>query len=228
MKLFKKTLIAGLLGLSFTVVHAQAPKVQITDVKLEVDKPDFEDLRSPDFSTNTKSKKWIQKEWLEMEVKFKIEDVKPKIPKDETLPELTVKWFVVAQDPNNKGKFVRLTKEVKHVNIPIGEDIYTSVYISPSGVRRLSGGGDAASKRLIYGVGGEIYFNGKLKAFFTSKKKTIPKGPNKGKPFWYDAGLSDSKGVQLHDKNETPFKFLWWDRYAEIASDKKPASAAAR
>ncbi len=227
MKLFKKTLIASLIGLSFTVLHAQAPKVQITDVKLEVDKPDFEDLKSPDFSANTKSKKWNQKEWLEMEVKFVIEDVKPKIPKDETLPELTVKWFVVAQDPNNKGKYVRLTKEVKHVNIPIGEDIYTSVYISPSGVRRLSGGGDAASKRLIFGVGGEIYFNGKLKAIFTSKNDTVKVGKEK-KPFWYSPALSDSKGVQLHDKNETPFKFLWWDRYAEIASDKKPASAVAR
>ena len=213
-------LLGAVLGASLGSLSAQ----QLTDIKVEVDKPDFENLRSPDFAANTKVKKWDQKDWLEVEVKFELKAALPKIPKDKTLPKLTVKWFVVAQDPTaQRRKYIRLEKEVTHVNIPFNEEIYTSVYISPSGVRRLSGGKDRADKGIFWGIGGEIYFNGQLKAVFTSNDKKT----KDGRPFWYDSALSASKSVQLHDKSETPFKFMWWDRYAEVENKENGGGAAA-
>jgi len=209
MNLFEKFFLTGALIASVGVSYAQ----EITDVALEIDDPEFLDLQSPDPDANTESKSWTPKDWLEMEVKFKVKDVKPRIPADKTVPELTVKWFVVVRDPTTKKKqFLRLEKEITHINIPIGEDIYTSVYFSPSAVRRLSGGRDRADKSLFWGIGGEFYYKGRLRGYFaTEKAKT-----KDGKPFWYAPALSESKSVQLRDKSETPFKFFWWDRYAEI------------
>jgi hypothetical protein len=45
----------------------------------------------------------------------------------------------------------------------------------------------------------------------------VNKGSDK-KPFWTLASdnLSRTDKVPLLNKNETPFKFLWYDRYAEI------------
>jgi hypothetical protein len=219
MQTMKKLIISGLAACLVSIVYAQ----NSVQVKIDVDDPKFEGVDTPDFSVDTKSKKWKQKEWLEMEVKFEIEAMKP-MPRDKTLPKLTVKWFVVAVDPTKGGKnYIRLTKEVKHVNIPVGEEIFTSCYISPSGVRRLSNGGDNASKRIIFGVGGEFYIDNKLVAFFASEDNKVTVNGKK-MPFWYSPSLSESNSVQIHDKNETPFKFLWWDRYAEIESKENKAA----
>jgi len=37
----------------------------------------------------------------------------------------------------------------------------------------------------------------------------------KSKGRWWDK-LTPYKKIPLLNKNETPFKFFWWDRYAEI------------
>ncbi len=222
MKLIKNTLFASLAcyTLSFTYAQEEA-KVTTYKVIIDVDKPEFDDLESPDPPADTREKTWRQKDWLEMEVKFEIEAIKPE-PKDKTLPKLTVKWFIVAVDPTKEGKnHILLEKEIEHINVPVGEEIYTSCYISPSGVRRLSNGGDRASKNIIFGVGGEFYVEGNDKpvAFFASKKDKV-KVDGKKLPFWYSNKLSASTSVQIQDKSETPFQWLWWDRYAEIAPKK--------
>lgn len=192
-------------------------KIQVI---LDIDKPDFENIQSPDLG-GTKTKKDTPKDWLEMEVKFQVKAMKPK-PRDETLPELMVKWVVVAEDPTRKGKYIRLTKEVQHVNIPVGEDLYTSCYISPSGVRRLSGGSDNASKKIIFGVGGEFYVSGELVGYFASKSDTVKVGGVK-KPFWYSSQLAESDSVQIYKKNETPFEWHWYDRFAELETESNKA-----
>lgn len=223
MKLIKNALFASVACCALSTTYAQNADEQSTyQVKIDVEDPDFDDLDSPDGENDTRDKTWTQKEWLEMEVKMEVKAIKPE-RKDKTLPKLTVKWFIVAEDPTkSKKNYIVLKKEVEHINIPVGEEVYLSCYISPSGVRRLSNGGDKARKNVIFGVGGEIYVEGNDEpvAFFTSKKTKVKVG-GRTLPFWYSPDLAESTSVQIRDKNETPFKWMWWDRYAEIAPDKK-------
>lgn len=175
--------------------------------KVSVDKPDFDDLPSPDVGGNTGKKNFKPKDWLEAEVKFKIEssDKKTKF-----VDRVTVKWYVAVKNPEGRGHIL-LEKEVNHVNVPVDEEIYASIYLSPTAVKRISGG-DRAGKSILSHVGGEILINGskpvgKDAGLFTSK----------GKVNWWTSGsLSRSNKIPLLNKNETPFKLLWWDRYAQI------------
>ncbi len=173
---------------------------------VEVDKPDFEDLQSPEVGGNTGKKNFKPKDWLEAEVKFKVTASSAKI---KFVDRVTVKWYVAAKNPNGNG-YVLLEKEINHINVPVGEDIYSSVYLSPAAVKRISGS-DRAGKSILSHVGGEILINGsqpdKKSGYFTSR----------GKPGWWTSGkLSRYDKIPLLNKYQTPFKFLWWDRYAEI------------
>lgn len=170
------------------------------EAKLDVSKPDFDDLQSPALGAK---KSWNPKDWLEMEVKFKVSAVSPK-PKDGFVDRITVRWYVAVENPGGKGYWL-LEKEVTHVNIPVGEDLYASVYLSPNSVKRLSGG-ERASKAILYAVGGEINVAGTTE-YFSSK----------GKAGWWTSGnLSRTDKVPLLNKDETPFRLSWYDRYAEI------------
>lgn len=178
--------------------------------KLDIDDPSFDSLESPDIGGNTGVKKFTAGEWLEAEVNFKIEASDKKAL---FVDNVTVKWYFAVENPDGKG-FLLLSKEVEHINVPVGEEIYTSVYLSPTSVKRLSGG-DRASKNILSHVGGEILVNGvvpvKQSGQFTSKDK----------PGWWNAaGLSAYDKIPLLNKDETPFKFLWWDRYAEIKAPR--------
>ena len=181
--------------------------------KIDVDKPDFDSLETPMFGGNTGKKKFKPKEWLEIEAKFKIEKINP-MPKDKYVNKILVKWYVAFEDPNSRGTFV-ITKNITHVNIPIGEDIYTSVYLSPSTIARITGGSDNASKSIIKSAGFEILYNGELLGGASSQ----------GKAGWWrkidsSKGLALTNKYTLRNKDETPFKSLWWDRYAEIRTER--------
>ena len=180
--------------------------------KLDVEKPDFDGIYSPIVDGNTGVKKFKPKEWLEVEVKFKIESSN----KNETHADrVTVRWYIAAKVTEGTTTKARvLEKEVNYVNVPLGEEIYASVYLSPSAVKRISGR-DNAGKSVVEGVGGEILVNGsqpvKGSGFFSTLSRT------KGK--WWDSMARYNK-IPLRNKDETPFKFLWWDRYAEL-EDKR-------
>lgn len=178
--------------------------------KVTVDKPKFDSLTSPEVGGNTGRKNFKPKEWLEAEVKFKVE--MPESYKEKFVDNVTVKWYVAVQNPSGKGT-VLIEKTVQHVNVPVGEEVFSSVYLSPSAVMRLSGS-DRASKSIVTAIGGEILINGsdavKNSGYFSSK----------GKPGWWTSDkLSRYDSVPLLNKDQTPFKFLWWDRYAEIKND---------
>ena len=205
MKRFNRNLLFSvlLLGAVSSVSPLMAQKY-----KLDVDKPDFDDLLSPIVDGNTMAKKFKAKEWLEVEVKFKIQSSNKK---EKFVDRVTVKWYVAAKVTEGSSTKTRvLEKEVNYVNVPVGEDVFVSVYLSPSAVRRISGG-DNAAKSVVEGVGGEILVNGsqpeKSSGFFSTLSRS------KGK--WWDS-LARYNKIPLRNKNETPFKFLWWDRYAEI------------
>ncbi len=187
-------------------LHAQSK------VAVELDDPIFEELKSPEFGGND-SKKWDAKDWLEIEVEFEITNILPKDSK--FVDNLTVKWYVAATDPDSKGKrYILLEKVVEHINVPVGEKVVTSVYLAPSAVLRLSGG-DRAGEKVIETVGGEILFNGQKVAQFSSKGKVG------STPWWQSPNLSRYDKIPLRSKNETPFHYFWWDRYAENKVERR-------
>lgn len=192
-----KNTIALLAGVCFFATGVFAQQVRVT-----ADDPDFDDLESPEVGGNTGEKKWQPKEWLEAEVKLNLE-ARPE-PEDGYVDGLSIRWFVAVENPAGKGFFL-LEKEVNYVNVPVGEDVYASVYLSPSTIKRLTGG-DRAGKSAVWGVAGEVSYNGSKVAEFSSKST---------KEWWRSPKLSRSDKFPLMSKSETPFKFLWWDRYLQ-------------
>ena len=143
-------------------------------------------------------------------MKFKVK--MPRSFKQKFIDRVTVKWYVAIDDPTGGTKPVFIEKEVNHVNVPVDEDVYSSVYLSPAAVKRISGG-TRAGKSIVKSVGGEILINGqqahKGSGYFSST----------GKPGWWTK-LSRYDRIPLLNKNNTPFKFLWWDRYAEEKEER--------
>lgn len=186
------------------------------EVVIEVDDPEFQGLSSPEISVGGASKRFKPKEWLEVEVKFNVEAARGvKAPADGYYDDVTIKWYVATENSEAKN-YILLSKEVKHVNIPVGEDMFSSVYLSPSGVERLSGSDSVGSGTIKY-IGGEISYKGRPLARFTNEKtKGWPKTP-----WWTFPSLVPSTKIPLYNKNETPFRNLWWDRYAEIESERR-------
>ena len=180
--------------------------------KVDADKPDFDDIPSPEFSGG-KQKNFKAKEWLEMEIKVKV-SLTPK-PPSETCEKLMVKWYVLVENPDKGGNYLLLTKDIEHVNVPLNEDVYCSVYLSPASVKRLTGA-DRAVKRVVEVVGYEVLINGAKVASGTSKY---------GDGWWNASSpkmkISRSDAVPLLNKSETPFGVMWWDRYAEVAVERR-------
>ncbi|MBK1834828.1 Amuc_1102 family pilus-like protein [Roseibacillus ishigakijimensis] len=197
----KKT--AGLLlGLCFFATGALAQQVRV-----EADDPAFDDLQSPELGGNTGKKKWDPKDWLEAEVKLEV-DARPE-PEDGFIDRLQIRWYVAVKDPAGRGYFL-LEKDVTYVNVPVGEDVYASVYLSPATIRRLTGG-DRAGKSAVEAVAGIVSYNGSEAATFSSKSGE----------WWKSPSLSRTDKFPLMSKADTPFKFLWWDRYLEEQTDRR-------
>ena len=173
--------------------------------KVKGDKPMFDDLESPQFSGG-KQKGFRPKTWLEIEAKLKV-DMKPE-PKTKTCDKLTVKWYVAVKNAEKPGTMLMFTKDVEYVNVPLGEDMWFSVYLSPSSIKRLTGM-DRAAKSNVEGVGYEVFINGEKLAEETTNWKIG----------WWNAAsekISRSDVVPLLIKPQTPFAAMWWDRYAEV------------
>jgi hypothetical protein len=178
--------------------------------KVVGEKPSFDDLPSPEFSGG-KQKAFKPKDWLEIETKLKI-SLSPE-PKSKTCEKLTVKWFIAVKNPEKAGSMLLLTKDIEHVNAPLDEEIFCSVYLSPASIKRLTGS-DKGGKNAVEIVGYEVLINGEKVATETSKFKAG----------WWNAAsdkISRSESVPLLNKSETPFSTMWWDRYAEVAGDRK-------
>lgn len=181
--------------------------------KVVGEKPVFEDLQSPQFqlSSGGKDKRFTPKDWLEIEAKLKI-SLAPE-PASKTCDKITVKWYVAVKNPEKAGTMLLLTKTIEHVNVPLEEDIYCSVYLSPSSIKRLTGS-DKGGKNSVEYVGYEVLVNGEKKLEESYKIKAG----------WWNAAsdkISRSETVPLLNKSETPFSTMWWDRYAEISAERR-------
>ncbi len=181
-----------------------------TAARANADRPDFEELQSPQIQTQTRQKRFTPRDWLEIEAAITI-DARPEPPSG-MLDRLLVKWYVAVQNPDERGQFFLLTREVNHVNVPIGEEFYSSVYLSPSSIRRITGNYRNA-RRSIEFVGYEVYFDGEV----------IAHAANRGaRDQWWTMPsdrIAASDSVPLLTKPETPFAAMWWDRYAEVAPE---------
>lgn len=196
--LFSATAFALIASLSIGSAHGQAFKVTAS-------KPSFDDLLSPQFSGG-RQKTFKMKSWLEIETKVRV-SMRPE-PKSKTADRMTVKWFVAIKDPEKPGSMLLLNRDIEHVNIPLDEDVYCSVYLSPASIKRLTGS-DRAGKGAVEAVGFEIHINGEKLAEETTRF-TVG---------WWNAAddkISRSDSVPLLAKSETPFSNMWWDRYAEV------------
>ena len=173
--------------------------------KVVAEKPSFEDIESPQFSGG-KPKAFKPKEWLEIETKLNV-SMRPQ-PKSMTCDRITVKWYVAVKNPERSGQMLLLTRDIEYVNVPLEEEVYCSVYLSPASLKRLTGI-DRAGKRSVEAVGFEILINGVKVAEDTTKFQ----------PGWWNAAsdkISRTNVVPLLSKLETPFAHMWWDRYAEV------------
>jgi hypothetical protein len=176
--------------------------------KVDIEKPKFDPIPSPQFA-GVKGESWSPEDWLKMECKLRIEQIPE--PKSKTCETLTVKWYVAIENPEKASTYLKLTKEIQHVNLPLGKDVHTCVFLSPASIRRITGS-DRAGKNCVKFVGIEVSADGAVVADAAV-----------GKDKWWTMAsdkISESSTVPLLSKSETPFAACWWDRYAE----EKPAT----
>jgi len=198
LNLFTTITCAAIGVLSHSAANAQSYKV-------EPGKPVFDDLQSPEFSGG-KQKGFKPKDWLEIEASIKVQMAPA--PPSQTAERILVKWYVAVEHPEKKGAYLLLTKDITYVNVPLNEETFTSVYLSPSSVKRLTGS-DRGGKKAVYLVGYEVLING----------EKVAAESNKEKPGWWNTAsdkISRSDTVPLLDKSKSAFANMWWDRYAEI------------
>lgn len=179
-------------------------QVQVADVgNLQ-----FEELPSPDMNV-TRIKKFRPKDWLEVEASMEIPPQNRVHEEVGFLDRVMVRWYV-AMIEEASGKPMLLTTDVNHVNVEVDEEVYTSIYISPNTLKRLTGR-DRAAKTAIEAIGLEIFVDG-------VKVGQASEGKKAG--WWESAALARGDRFPLQNKNQTPFKMLWWDRYAEIEEQR--------
>ncbi|MGE9268199.1 MAG: Amuc_1102 family pilus-like protein [Verrucomicrobiales bacterium] len=205
-----KSQISTCIALAFGAL-VLAPSAFAQAYRAKVDKPNFDALPSPEIRVG-KDKSFKPRDWLEMEVEFELE-AKPE-PDDGYIDRLTVQWYVAVKQREGNG-FWLLSKNVEHVNVKLDEKLFSSVYMTPNTYERLTGS-EKVSKGDIRAVGGILLVNGvKVGTFMTSG--------NEDQPWWESSagGLSRTDKFPLLNKNETPFKSLWYDRYAELAEERR-------
>jgi hypothetical protein len=194
---------AAIALLMIGAAHGQAAKVI-------GEKPSFDDLPSPEFNGG-KQKSFKPKDWLEIEAKIKV--LLAPEPKSKTCDRLLVKWYLAVKNPERASTMLLLSKDIEYVSVPLDEDIYVSVYLSPASLRSLTGT-DRAGKGVVEYVGYEVLVNGEKVAAETSK----------GQPGWWNVAsnkISRTDSVPLLSKAETPFRDMWWDRYAEVSPERR-------
>ena len=196
--------ICPLLGAMFMVAWS-AQSADAQQFKVTGDEPEFDSLLSPQFGGG---KRFAPKEWLEIEARLMVQ-MAPE-PKSKTADNITVKWYIAVENPEVRNTYLLFTREVKHVNIPTGEEIYVSCYLSPASIRRILGAARNPEKA-VHVCSYEVVINGEPKAYGTSNSRF--------KHGWWEAqskSLLRSEVVPLLDKSQTPFSIMWWDRYAEV------------
>ncbi len=205
MKTYIKSALAIVSALVFApqLGFAEHPSTQVkASIKLER----LQGVLSPELNPGTTSRQFKPKQWMFLEAKLSLQAAP--VPPTGYIDNLIVRFHVAAKNPEGKNSLM-MSKEIKYVNIPVGQETYVCVFMSPSSIRRLTGTETIGSTTFtLYGV--EVLYKDKIVAFDT----------NKGKPGWWakpTPALVPTQSYPLLNKNETPFAMFWYDRYPEIA-----------
>lgn len=202
-----KTLFYGLAFVGAAIASASAQNF----VKADVGKIAVDAQLSPNLASGGKDKSFKPKEWLEAEVELKIPAQNAEQKQTGFVDEITVKWYIAIKNPDGKGT-IKLAKDVTHVNVPIDEAVFASIYVSPNTLKRLTGS-NRFDKGKIEAIAVEVLISG----------TKVGEGNSTSKDKWWNSPqLSDmSAKFPLLSKNETPFKTFWWDRYADIKEERR-------
>ena len=196
---FPRGLVAAL---GATLAFSLSPQL-MAQGRVEIGSLKFDELPSPDLG-GTKNKSFKPKDWLEVEAGLTVPAMNREQQATGFVDKIVVKWYVAVKEKAS-GRTMLLTKDITHLNVPVDEEVYSSVYLSPNTLKRLTGS-DRAGKNVIWGVARAITINGTTETFNSQGTKD----------WWKSGNLSRTDKVPLLNKNETPFKSLWWDRYAQI------------
>ncbi len=182
MKIFSIT--AGALLALALHASAQAPTGAI---KLGKVQPAV--VKTPEFSVKSGVEKRSKPgDWLEIEVEFDT--------KGAEIEELTLEYTVQFENKLLEG-------QVTHVNIPVGREHYSVMYVAPRSLEKLTGG-----KTLTHGSIQNAWIIAKIKGQIVDqaafRKEPIP-------------NLQKTPGMLLN-KPETPFAPLYFDRYEATKS----------
>lgn len=176
--------------------------------KGEISSLKFDKLQSPEVA-NGNSKSWKPKDWLEIEAEIQIPAQSREQKGYGFIDRIEVEWYLAVREKATK-KVVLLTRRVNHINVPVDESFYVSTYLSPSTVKRITGS-DSVSSGIVEAAAVVVRVGG----------ETVAQKSEKQKEGWWTAGsLSRTEKYPLLQKDETPFKMLWWDRYAEIQEER--------
>lgn len=191
-----------------------------TQVRVTLEKLALNMRQSPNVPTQDDPRPLPKpKKWADFEIPFKVEAAPA--PKSGYIDSLTFKFYIAVINPDRPRQYLKLTKEVKYVNVPVGESTYASVYLSPSSVRRITGAEGGRGRWVKY-EGVVVEYNGKPVAIYSSERGKMEK-------WWTFASPSivETSYYPLLNKDETPFSVYWYDRYPEIMRPNSSQDAAA-
>jgi len=210
----RAALPSALIGLSTALLlqtatpNAAAQAGINQEFKIDEITPSF--VNTPDYNLGSgPSKRTQSAEWLEVEVEFSWEpSQQPEIP---YVDELTIKYYILL---NNKSKEypqgALLVGEVTHVNVPVGKERRSVMYVSPRTLERFFGGrAPNTVNQAIQAVGIEI----------TGRGQIVAQNATKGNEPWWQT-LQQIQGEVL-DKNNSPFAPLFWDYYEPIKAENR-------
>ncbi|WP_418670611.1 Amuc_1102 family pilus-like protein [Akkermansia sp.] len=205
------TFITAMLAavLLIPAASAQSTSNPKTQVRVTLDKLSLYMRQSPNVPTQDDPRSLPKpKRWADFEVPFKVE-ASP-MPKSGYIDSLTFKFYIAVVNPDRARQYLKLYKEIKYVNVPVGESTYASVYLSPSSVKRITGSEGGRGKWVKY-EGVVVEYNGKVVAPYSSERGKMEK--------WWtiqSPSIVETTYYPLLNKDETPFSVYWYDRYPEI------------
>jgi hypothetical protein len=200
------SLLLAVVSLFSGPVQAQDAPANPPQNLVALGSPKAEVQFTPDFKVgNVKEKRWQPKQWLEIEIPFKA--APPPGKQDVKFYDTLTFKFYVFLEPADKDKVKVLTLEVNHINVPVGEDLASAVYLSPSTVLNLTGD-SRPNPRLIKQIGVEVLNGGQMVGGYQAPWWKSPKAP------------AQVQGVLLN-KSQTPFAVLWGDYHPDIQGANK-------
>lgn len=186
----------AIVALFASTAQAQQQPLQLKLGDVQVAKLAYDAQKTPYFEAGSVKVKDVPnpRDWLELEAEFEV-----KGPRDAVVKELLFRYYIGFKDQS--GQSITLTGDVKHINVLVGEKVFSAVYVAPNTLGELTGDFRRFQPTSVAAVGLEVFYNGVMVGGESSTKSK----------FW--EAIPAKPGILA--KAETPFALLWIDRYAE-------------